>query len=242
MLESWANAEWFHNKPRVKEQIKLTVFKVDGETTTDDLSPEQDAFTQHDIPLHALSMLKNPRPGIQPDNDYKQGPVIQINDLKRLNKPVVYVGDVVGTGLNRESSINSLLWHFGNPIPFVPNKKNGGFCFAGKIAPIFFNAMEDNGALPIEMNVDKMYTGQQIEIYPYEGIVKDLSTDKIISEWKTKTNTILDSVQANGRINLIIGKKLTNKAQSAIKKFDNSIFIKNFEIKVGKTRRTKPDS
>ncbi len=237
LLESWASAEWFHNKPQLKEQIKLTVFKVDGETNTDDLSPAQDAFTRPDIPLHALSMLKNPRPGIQPDIDYERGPVIQINDLKRLNKPVVYVGDVVGTGSSRKSATNSLLWYFGNPIPFVPNKKNGGFCFGGKIAPIFFNTMEDSGALPIEMDVDKMYTGQQIELYPYEGIVKDLSTDKIISEWKLKTNTILDSVQANGRINLIIGKNLTNKAQNAIKKFDNSIFIKNFEIKEGENQK-----
>ena len=227
LLESWAQASWFKKENSVPEKITLTVFKVSGETNTDDLSPAQDAWSRPDIPLHSLSMLKNPRDGIFPDIDYEIGPMELIKSLKNLGHPVVYVGDVVGTGSSRKSATNSILWHFGKDIPYVPNKKVGGYCFGNKIAPIFFNTMEDSGALAIEMNVEKMYTGQIINVFPYEGIAFDANTNEIISEWKIESKTIFDSVRAGGRINLIIGKNLTNKAQKTLNKFDNSIFIKN---------------
>ena len=173
LIKSWADAEWFKNNKILNEKISLTVFKVNGETNTDDLSPATDAWSRPDIPLHSLSMLKFPRDGIFPDTEFEVGPMKQIEELKKLGNPLVYVGDVVGTGSSRKSATNSILWHFGDDIPFVPNKKQGGFCFGNKIAPIFFNTMEDSGALPIELDVDKMYTGQVIDLYPYENIVCD---------------------------------------------------------------------
>ena len=228
LLESWAKGEWFTERKSLDEKITLTVFKVNGETNTDDLSPAPDAWSRPDIPLHSLCMLKNPRDGIIPDKEYEIGPLSQINKLKEKGHPVVYVGDVVGTGSSRKSATNSILWHFGEDIPYVPNKRSGGFCFGGKIAPIFYNTMEDSGALPIEMNVENMYTGQVIDLYPYENITKDHESNSILNEWNYKTENVLDSVKANGRINLIIGKGLTNKAQQTTCNFNDSIFIKNF--------------
>ena len=225
LLHSWADARWFKRETRVPDKITSIVFKVPGETNTDDLSPAPDAWSRPDIPLHSRCMLKNPRSGITPDIEYEIGPLRLIEELKELGNPVAYVGDVVGTGSSRKSATNSIIWHFGNDIEHVPNKKNGGLCFGNKIAPIFFNTMEDSGALPIEMNVDKMYTGQRIDVYPYEGITLDNSTQKIISEWTLPSETILDSVRAKGRINLIIGKSLTSKAQSVLGNEKKSVFI-----------------
>ena len=230
IIKSWADAEWFKNNEPLKEKISLTVFKVNGETNTDDLSPAQDAWSRPDIPLHAQCMLKNPRPGIIPDKDYEIGPLKMIEKLKDNLNPVVYVGDVVGTGSSRKSATNSILWHFGREIPYVPNKKTGGFCFGGKIAPIFYSTMEDSGALPIELDVDKMYTGQVIDLYPYEKIVCDQNTNDIISEYNYKTDNVLDSVRAGGRINLIIGKSLTEKAKKTLKDKTRSIFVSNKSV------------
>jgi aconitate hydratase 2/2-methylisocitrate dehydratase len=205
VIQSWADAEWFKSKPAVPEKITLTVFKVPGETNTDDLSPAQDAWSRPDIPLHALAMLKNPREGIDGN------PIEIIEELKKKGHPVAYVGDVVGTGSSRKSATNSVLWHTGNDIPYVPNKRAGGYCLGGKIAPIFFNTMEDAGALPFEVDVTNMNMGDVIDVYPYEGrIEKD---GKEIATFKLKTNVLLDEVQAGGRIPLIIGRGLTAKAR-----------------------------
>tara|TARA_Y100000816_G_scaffold46065_1_gene28888 strand:- start:1938 stop:4532 length:2595 start_codon:yes stop_codon:yes gene_type:complete len=231
VIESWANADWFLNKPEVEEVISLCVFKVPGETNTDDLSPAVDAWSRPDIPLHALSMLKNPRPGIEPDKPGEIGPVSTINSLKKNGLPIVYVGDVVGTGSSRKSATNSILWYFGNNIPYVPNKRTGGYCIGGKIAPIFFNTMEDSGALPIEMDVEKLNMGDLIDIYPYEGITKEHNSNNEICKWSLKSDVILDSVRAGGRINLIIGKGLTEKARNTLQLQPSSFFRKNKIIK-----------
>ena len=163
VIESWSNASWFTSKPKLPEEIKLTVFKVPGEINTDDLSPGQDAWSRPDIPLHSLAMLKNPREGLNRD------PIETIEELKGLGNPIVFVGDVVGTGSSRKSATNSLLWHIGDEIPCIPNKKEGGFVLGGKIAPIFFNTLEDSGSLPIECDVRNLSMGQEIIIKPYEG-------------------------------------------------------------------------
>ena len=227
ILASWANGEWFTKKNPVNEKITLQAFKVTGEINTDDLSPAQDAWSRPDIPLHALSMLKNPRDGIIPDDEYEIGPMKLIEKMKKNKHPIAFVGDVVGTGSSRKSATNSILWHFGNDITCVPNKRSGGFCIGGKIAPIFFNTMEDSGALPIEMNVDNIHMGDLIDIYPYEGKTVNTNTGKTICNWNLKSDTLLDSVRAGGRINLIIGKNLTNKAQKSLKQQNDQIFIKN---------------
>ncbi len=227
ILESWSNAEWFINREKVPEKITLTCFKVNGEINTDDLSPAPDAWSRPDIPLHAQTMLKNPRPGIEPDIINEIGPMTTINWLKQKNYPIAFVGDVVGTGSSRKSATNSILWHFGKPIPFVPNKKYGGFCIGKKIAPIFFNTMEDSGALAIEMDVENLKMGQLIDIYPYKGLTKDHNTNETICKWELKSPVLLDSVQAGGRINLIIGKSLTNKARKTLNMENENIFIKN---------------
>ena len=228
LLYSWSQGEWFRNKKPVPEKITLTVFHVPGETNTDDLSPAQDAWSRPDIPLHAQSMLKTPRKDIYPDKDYEVGPLVQLDALKVLGYPVVYTGDVVGTGSSRKSATNSILWHFGDDIPHVPNKRTGGYCFGTKIAPIFYNTMEDSGALPIEMDVGSFYSGQIIDVYPYQGITNDHFTDETLCEWSLKQPTLLDSVRAGGRINLIIGKGLTSKAQKALDdSCPPSIFIRN---------------
>ena len=226
LIYSWANGEWFTNKDDLESNIELTVFKVPGEINTDDLSPAQDAWSRPDIPYHSLCMFKNKREGIIPDKEFEIGPISQINELKTIGNPIVFVGDVVGTGSSRKSATNSLLWHFGNEIPYIPNKKSGGFCFGGKIAPIFFNTMEDSGALPIEMNVDNLYTGQEIILQPYNGVVLD-QRGNVLSKWNYNTPTLLDSVKAGGRIPLMIGKGLTHKAQNTLNIKRYNIFIQN---------------
>ena len=214
VMQSWANAEWFVERPAVPELIMITVFKVDGEINTDDLSPAPDAFSRPDIPLHALAMHKNARPGIVPEEDGKRGPVKFINDLKAKGHLVAYVGDVVGTGSSRKSATNSVLWFTGEDIPFVPNKRFGGVCLGGKIAPIFYNTMEDSGALPIELDVSQMAMGDVVELRPYEG--KALKDGQVIAEFKVKSDVLFDEVRAGGRIPLIIGRSLTAKAREAL--------------------------
>jgi aconitate hydratase 2/2-methylisocitrate dehydratase len=214
VMQSWADAEWFTSRPEVPESLKITVFKVGGETNTDDLSPAPDAWSRPDIPLHALAMLKNPRPGIEPDEPGKLGPLKLLESLKAKGNPIAYVGDVVGTGSSRKSATNSVLWHTGLDIPYVPNKRYGGVCLGGKIAPIFFNTMEDAGALPIELDVSQMEMGDEIELRPIEG--KALKNGQIIAEFKVKSDVIFDEVRAGGRIPLIIGRDLTSKARAAL--------------------------
>ena len=200
--------------PKCRRVITVTVFKVTGETNTDDLSPAPDAWSRPDIPLHALAMLKNARPGITPEEDGKRGPVKFIEDLRAKGNLVAYVGDVVGTGSSRKSATNSVLWFTGEDIPFVPNKRFGGVCLGSKIAPIFYNTMEDAGALPIELDVSQMNMGDVIELRPYEG--KALKDGKVIAEFKVKSDVLFDEVRAGGRIPLIIGRGLTAKAREAL--------------------------
>ncbi|MDN0074212.1 bifunctional aconitate hydratase 2/2-methylisocitrate dehydratase [Crenobacter sp. SG2303] len=216
VVESWANAEWFTSRPAVAEKITVTVFKVPGETNTDDLSPAPDAWSRPDIPLHYLAMLKNTRPdaAFVPEEDGKRGPIQFLEDLKKKGHLVAYVGDVVGTGSSRKSATNSVIWATGEDIPFVPNKRFGGVCLGGKIAPIFFNTQEDSGALPIEVDVSKMDMGDVIDIYPYAGKVE--KNGEKIAEFALKSDVILDEVRAGGRINLIIGRGLTGKAREAL--------------------------
>ena len=216
VMQSWAAAEWFTSRNVLEDKISLTVFKVTGETNTDDLSPAPDAFTRPDIPLHANAMLKMTRDGIESDDHGVTGPLKQIDAIKSKGFPVVYVGDVVGTGSSRKSATNSVLWFFGDDIPAVPNKRAGGFCFGSKIAPIFFNTMEDAGALPIEMDVSGMHMGDVIDVYPYEGVVRNHETGEELSRFKLKTNVLLDEVRAGGRIPLIIGRGLTERARTAL--------------------------
>ncbi len=214
VLQSWANGEWFTSRPEVPQSLKITVFKVTGETNTDDLSPAPDAWSRPDIPLHALAMLKNPRPGIEPDEAGKVGPIKLIDQLKQKGNLVAYVGDVVGTGSSRKSATNSVLWFTGEDIPFVPNKRFGGVCLGGKIAPIFYNTMEDAGALPIELDVSQMNMGDVIELRPFEG--KALKDGKVVAEFQVKSEVLFDEVRAGGRIPLIIGRGLTAKAREAL--------------------------
>ena len=214
VVESWSNAEWFTSRPKVQEKITITVFKVTGETNTDDLSPAPDAWSRPDIPLHALAMLKNPREGIVPDQAGSVGPIKLLEELKAKGNLVAYVGDVVGTGSSRKSATNSVIWYTGEDIPFVPNKRFGGVCLGGKIAPIFFNTQEDSGALPIEVDVTNLNMGDVVDIFPYEGkIVKNGET---IANFELKSQVLFDEVQAGGRINLIIGRGLTGKAREAL--------------------------
>ena len=211
VMQSWADAEWFTSRPEVAQKITVTVFKVVGETNTDDLSPAPDAWSRPDIPLHYLAMLKNARPGITPEEDGKRGPMQFIEQLKAKGHLVAYVGDVVGTGSSRKSATNSVIWATGQDIPFVPNKRFGGVTLGGKIAPIFFNTQEDSGALPIEVDVSAFNMGDVIDIYPYVGkIEKD---GKLVVEFKLKSAVLFDEVRAGGRINLIIGRSLTAKAR-----------------------------
>ena len=216
VLQSWADAEWFTSRPEVPESLLVTVFKVPGETNTDDLSPAPDATTRPDIPLHALAMLKNRRPDapFEPEEDGKRGPIGLIQKLKEKGHPVAYVGDVVGTGSSRKSATNSVLWWTGEDIPYIPNKRYGGVCLGGKIAPIFYNTMEDAGALPIELDVSKMEMGDVIELRPYEG--KALKDGEVIAEFQLKSEVLLDEVRAGGRIPLIIGRGLTARARESL--------------------------
>ncbi len=214
VLQSWADAEWFTSRPEVPKSITLTVLKVTGETNTDDLSPAPDAWSRPDIPLHALAMLKNKRDGITPEEDGKRGPIKFIEDLRARGNLVAYVGDVVGTGSSRKSATNSVLWFTGEDIPFVPNKRYGGVCLGSKIAPIFYNTMEDAGALPIELDVSQMNMGDVIELRPYEG--KALKDGKVVAEFTVRSDVLFDEVRAGGRIPLIIGRGLTGKAREAL--------------------------
>ena len=223
IIQSWADAEWFTSKPEVPEKMTVTVFKVTGETNTDDLSPAPDAWSRPDIPLHALAMLKIPRDGIT-------NPIQQIVDLKEKGFPVAYVGDVVGTGSSRKSATNSVLWHMGNDIPHVPNKRDGGVCIGGNIAPIFFNTMEDSGALPFECDVSSLSMGDVIDIYPYKGIVNRYDSDDVICEFSLKTDVILDEVRAGGRIPLIIGRGLTDRARKALGLETSEIFRRPVDV------------
>jgi aconitate hydratase 2/2-methylisocitrate dehydratase len=213
VLQSWADAEWFTSKPEVPQSLTVTVFKVPGETNTDDLSPAPDATTRPDIPMHALAMLKNKRPDAPfvPEEDGKRGPIQEILGLKEKGHLVAYVGDVVGTGSSRKSATNSVLWWTGDDIPFIPNKRAGGVCLGGKIAPIFYNTMEDAGALPIELDVSQMHHGDVVELRPYEG--KALKNGEVIAEFQVKSEVLFDEVRAGGRIPLIIGRGLTAKAR-----------------------------
>ena len=231
IMDSWANGEWFTSKPELAKKITVTVFKVTGETNTDDLSPAPDAWSRPDIPLHAQAMLKMEREGIKPDEAGKIGPIKQIETLKEKGHPLAYVGDVVGTGSSRKSATNSVLWHMGNDIPFIPNKRGGGYCLGSKIAPIFFNTMEDSGALPIECDVTKMNMGDVIDIYPYEGIIKNNETGATLCEFSLKTDILLDEAQAGGRIPLIIGRGLTSRAREALSMGETDLFRKPVPVK-----------
>ncbi len=214
VLKSWADAEWFTSRPEVPQSLTVTVFKVTGETNTDDLSPAPDAWSRPDIPLHAVAMLKNPRPGIEADKAGERGPMKQLDALKAKGHPVAYVGDVVGTGSSRKSATNSVLWWTGEDIPFVPNKRFGGVTLGGKIAPIFFNTQEDSGSLPIEVDVSKFEMGDVIDIFPYEGKIE--KNGAVAANFELKSQVLLDEVRAGGRINLIIGRSLTGKARELL--------------------------
>lgn len=217
LVQSWADAEWFLNKPEVPEKLTVTIFKVPGETNTDDLSPAPDAWSRPDIPLHAKAMYKMPREGITNAQE-------QIEALKQKGHPVALVGDVMGTGSSRKSATNSVLWYIGDDLPYVPNKRFGGVCLGGKIAPIFFNTMEDAGALPIELDVDGLNMGDVVDIYPHAGKVCRHGTDEVITTFELRTPVILDEVRAGGRIPLIIGRGLTDRAREALNLEPSTVF------------------
>ena len=223
VLKSWAEAEWFTSRPAVPESTKVAVFKVTGETNTDDLSPAPDAWSRPDIPVHANAMYKMTRDGLEPEEHGVKGPLKQIEEIKAKGLPVAFVGDVVGTGSSRKSATNSVLWFFGEDMPGVPNKRAGGICIGGKVAPIFFNTMEDAGALVFEAPVDKLGMGDVIEIRPYDGKILSESGE-VLSEYSFKSDVILDEVQAGGRINLIIGRGLTERAREALNMGPTDIF------------------
>ncbi|MEM8594245.1 MAG: bifunctional aconitate hydratase 2/2-methylisocitrate dehydratase [Pseudomonadota bacterium] len=224
VIQSWADAEWFTSRDDLAEKITVKVFKVTGETNTDDLSPAQDAWSRPDIPLHSLAMLKNSRDGITADEEGAVGPMKEIDAMKQGEFPLAYVGDVVGTGSSRKSATNSVLWHFGDDIPYVPNKRDGGYCLGGKIAPIFFNTMEDSGALPIECDTTNMHMGDLIDIYPFAGKVTKHNSDDVLCEFEHKSDVVLDEARAGGRINLIIGRALTRKARESLGLAQSDVF------------------
>ena len=226
VLQSWANAEWFTSRPEVPKKATYKTFKVTGETNTDDLSPAQDAWSRPDIPLHALAMLKNTREGIVPDQDGVIGPMKQIEEMKKDGIPLAYVGDVVGTGSSRKSATNSVLWLMGDDIKGVPNKRAGGLVLGGKIAPIFFNTMEDAGSLPIEVDVSKLNMGDVFDIYPHDGKITKHDSEEVIATFELKSPTLLDEVRAGGRIPLIVGRGLTNKAREYLGLGASDIFAK----------------
>lgn len=231
VIQRWADATWYLSRPKAANKITGTVFKVTGETNTDDLSPAQDAWSRPDIPLHAVAMLKNSRDGISPDKDGEVGPIKQIEELKTKGFPLIYVGDVVGTGSSRKSATNSVLWHMGDDIPHIPNKRAGGVVIGGKIAPIFFNTLEDAGSLPIdELDVTNLNMGDVIDIYPYEGKICKHNSDEVLANFKLKTNVILDGVRAGGRIPLIIGRGLTHKARQYLGLPESDVFAKPQDV------------
>ncbi|MDA8709292.1 bifunctional aconitate hydratase 2/2-methylisocitrate dehydratase [Gammaproteobacteria bacterium] len=219
VIDAWAEGTWFKEKQEIAKQIKLTVYKVPGEINTDDLSPATDAWSRPDIPLHALAMFKMPREGLEK-------PLETIEELKKKGNPLVFVGDVVGTGSSRKSATNSVLWHMGDKIPCIPNKKEGGFCFGGKIAPIFFNTLEDSGAFPVECDVSKLNMGQEIIFEPFDGKILDAASGEVLSRFELKTPVLLDEVRANGRIPLIIGRQLTDKTREALGLEPTDIFTR----------------
>jgi len=216
IIKSWAEGEWFTSRKLMDDKITYTVFKVTGETNTDDLSPAPDAWSRPDIPLHALAAYKMPREGLEPEEPGVKGPMAQIEEVKSKGYPVAFVGDVVGTGSSRKSATNSVLWFFGEDLPGVPNKRGGGVCIGSKVAPIFFNTMEDAGALVFEADVEKMNMGDVIDIYPFEGKITNHETGELLAEYSYKSKVILDEVRAGGRINLIIGRGLTEKARETL--------------------------
>lgn len=223
VMQSWADAEWFTNNDAVPQSIKVAVFKATGEINTDDLSPAQDAWSRPDIPLHARAMFKMTRDGMHPEEHGVTGPMTQIDELKARGLPVAFIGDVVGTGSSRKSATNSVLWFFGEDMPGVPNKRSGGICFGSKVAPIFFNTMEDAGALVFEAPVDNINNGDVIEIFPYEGKILN-EAGEIVSEFEHKSDVILDEVQADGRINLIVGRGLTQRAREHMGLAPSNVF------------------
>jgi aconitate hydratase 2/2-methylisocitrate dehydratase len=226
VLESWAEGEWFTSRDDLAEKITMSVFKVTGETNTDDLSPAPDAWSRPDIPLHARAMYKMTRDGLTPETHGEVGPLAQIDEIKAKGYPVAFVGDVVGTGSSRKSATNSVLWFFGDDLPGVPNKRGGCVCIGGKVAPIFYNTMEDAGALVFEADVDKLNMGDVIDIYPFAGEVKNAETGELLSTFEYKSDVLLDEVRAGGRINLIIGRGLTDKAREALGLEPNDMFRK----------------
>ncbi|MFT6085247.1 MAG: aconitate hydratase 2/2-methylisocitrate dehydratase [Glaciecola sp.] len=226
IMHSWAEGEWFTSRDDLAEKITMSVFKVTGETNTDDLSPAPDAWSRPDIPLHARAMYKMTREGLTPEVHGELGPLAQVEQIKAKGHPVVFVGDVVGTGSSRKSATNSVLWFFGDDLPGVPNKRGGGVCIGGKVAPIFFNTMEDAGALVFEADVDKLNMGDVIDIYPFAGEVKNAETGELLSTFEYKSDVLLDEVRAGGRINLIIGRGLTDKAREALGLETNDMFRK----------------
>ena len=219
VIDAWAEGTWFKEKQEIAEQIRLTIYKVPGEINTDDLSPGTDAWSRPDIPLHALAMFKMPREGLEK-------PLETIDELKKKGNPLAFVGDIVGTGSSRKSATNSLLWHIGDEIPCIPNKKEGGFCFGGKIAPIFFNTLEDSGAFPVECDVSKLNMGQEIIFEPFNGKILDADSGEVLSSFELKTPVLLDEVRANGRIPLIIGRQLTDKTREALGLDPTDIFTR----------------
>nr|ACX30606.1 aconitase B [uncultured bacterium ARCTIC96BD-19] len=220
IVDSWASADWFTSKDPLPESIKVTVFRVDGETNTDDLSPATEAWSRPDIPLHAKAMLVK-----KMDN-----PLEKIEELKQKGHPLAYVGDVVGTGSSRKSAINSVLWHMGDPIDYIPNKNSGGIVLGGKIAPIFFNTAEDSGALPIQCDVSALKMGDEITIYPYEGVIKDASGE-VVSSFNLSPSTMPDEVRAGGRIPLIIGRGLTDRTRAELGLKVSDVFLRPVDPK-----------
>ncbi len=231
VMHSWADAEWFLSRPPLAEKITVTVFKVTGETNTDDLSPAPDAWSRPDIPLHAVAMLKNAREGIVPDQPGMVGPLKLLDTLKQKGFPLAYVGDVVGTGSSRKSATNSVLWYMGNDIPHVPNKRSGGVVLGSKIAPIFFNTMEDSGALPIEVDVLELNMGDIIDIYPFKGEVRRHDTHQLLASFSLNTQVLVDEVRAGGRIPLMIGRGLTSRARESLGLPAGQIFRHAREVK-----------
>ncbi|MFT5542192.1 MAG: aconitate hydratase 2/2-methylisocitrate dehydratase [Glaciecola sp.] len=226
VMHSWAEGEWFSSRDDLAEKMTMTVFKVTGETNTDDLSPAPDAWSRPDIPLHARAMFKMTRDGLTPETHGEVGPLAKIEEIKAKGHPVVFVGDVVGTGSSRKSATNSVLWFFGDDLPGVPNKRGGCVCIGGNVAPIFYNTMEDAGALVFEADVDKMNMGDVIDIYPFSGEVKNAQTGELLSTFEYKSDVLLDEVRAGGRINLIIGRGLTDRAREALNLEPNDMFRK----------------
>lgn len=223
VMQSWAEAEWFTKRDKVAESIKVAVFKVTGETNTDDLSPAPDAWSRPDIPVHARAMYKMTRDGLTPEEHGVTGPMSQVDEVKAKGYPVAFVGDVVGTGSSRKSATNSVLWFFGDDMPGVPNKKTGGICIGSKVAPIFYNTMEDAGALVFEAPVDDLHMGDIIEIRPYDGKILSES-GAVLSEFSLRSDVLLDEVRAGGRINLIIGRGLTTKARESLGLAPSTLF------------------